>query len=124
MEVLHECNNRPKVFDDGDLAFATEAMANGVLSGSKSRRQTQNRLYALRGLEWLGLLGNRELKRALAERPALSWLVDENGARWSILAELGRIRDSPTSAEPPGYRQLATSGAQKLASTRRFRRPR
>ncbi len=31
---------------------------------------------------------------------------------------------SPTSAEPPGYRQLATSGAQKLASTRRFRRPR
>ena len=30
----------------------------------------------------------------------------------------------PTSAEPPGYRQLATSGAQKLASTRRFRHPR
>jgi DNA-binding SARP family transcriptional activator len=31
---------------------------------------------------------------------------------------------SPTSAEPLGYRQLAMSGAQKLASTRRFRRPR
>ena len=31
---------------------------------------------------------------------------------------------SPTSAEPPGYRQLATSGAQKLGPTRRFRRPR
>ena len=68
-------------------------MANGVLSGAKSCRQAQNRLYALRALERLGLLGNYELERALAERSALRWLVDEDGARWGILAELGRIRD-------------------------------
>ena len=92
MEVLRKSGGRPKVFDDGDLASATEAMADGVLSGTKSR-QTQNRLYALRALERLGLVGNHELKRALAERPALRWLVDEDGARWGILAELGRIRD-------------------------------
>ncbi len=94
MEVLHKSSDRPKVFDDGDLASATEAMADGVFSGSKkTRRQTQNRLYALRALERLGLLGNRELKRVLTGRPALRWLVDEDGARWGILAELGRIRD-------------------------------
>jgi hypothetical protein len=93
MEALRKSSGRSKVFDDGDLASATEAMADGVLSGTKSRRQTQNRLYALRALERLGLLGNHELKRALAERPALRWLVDEDGARWGILAELGRIRD-------------------------------
>jgi hypothetical protein len=93
MEVLRKSSGRPKVFDDGDLASATEAMADGVLRGPKSRRQTQNRLYALRAFERLGLLGNHELKRALAERPTLRWLVDEDGARWGILAELGRIRD-------------------------------
>ena len=93
MEVLHKSSGRPTVFNDGDLASATEAMADGVLSGLKSRRQTQNRLYALRALERLGLLGDGELKRALADRPALRWLVDEDGARWGILAELGRIRD-------------------------------
>jgi hypothetical protein len=94
MEVLHKSSGCPKVFDDGDLASATEAMADGVLaSNPKSRRQTQNRLYALRALERLGLLGNGKLKQVLADRPALRWLVDENGARWRILAELGRIRD-------------------------------
>jgi hypothetical protein len=93
MEVLRKSGGRPEVFDDGALTSATEAMADGVLSGIKSRRRTQNRLYALRALERLGLLGHHELKRALAERPALRWLVDEDGARWGILAELGRIRD-------------------------------
>jgi hypothetical protein len=93
MEVLHKCSGRPKVFDDGDLASAAEAMADGVLSGSRNSRRTQNRLYAVRALERLGLLGDGKLKQALANRPALRWLVDEEGARWGILVELGRIRD-------------------------------
>ena len=95
MEVLHKSSGgHPKVFDDGDLASATEALSDGVLASSpKNRRQTQNRLYALRALERLGLLGDGELKQALADRPALRWLVDEDGARWDILVELGRIRD-------------------------------
>jgi hypothetical protein len=94
MEVLHQSSGRPKVFDDGDLTSAIEAMADGVLSGSKSSRQTQNRLYALRALERLDLLEDDKLKQALADRPALRWLVNEEGARWGILVELGRIRDS------------------------------
>ena len=93
MAVLHKSSGRPKMFDDIDLASATEAMSDEVLGGSKSSRQTQNRLYAVRALERLGLLGDDGLKQALADRPALRWLVDEEGARWGILAELGRIRD-------------------------------
>jgi hypothetical protein len=93
MEVLHKSGGRPKVFDDRDLDSATEAMADGVFSGSKKSRQTQNRLCAIRALERLGLLGDDKLKQALADRPALRWLVDEEGARWGILVELGRIRD-------------------------------
>jgi hypothetical protein len=92
MEVLHKSSGPPKVFDDGDLNSATEAVAGGLLSGSSSR-QTQNRLYAVRTLERLGLLGDDKLKQALADKPALRWLVDEEGARWGILIELGRIRD-------------------------------
>lgn len=93
MEALHKSSDRPKVFDDGDLTSATEAIADGVFSGSKSSRRTQNRLYAVRALERLGLLDDDKLKQALADRPALRWLVNEEGARWGILVELGRIRD-------------------------------
>jgi hypothetical protein len=97
MEVLHKSSDRLKVFDDEDLVSATEAMADGVLaSGPKSRRQMQNRLYALRALERLSLLGDGKLKQALTDRPALRWLVNEKGARWRILVELGRIRDLET----------------------------
>ena len=53
----------------------------------------QNRLYALRATDRLGLLEDGNLREALADRPALSWLVSEEVARWAILAELGRIRD-------------------------------
>jgi len=95
MEVVSKSRGRPKVFDNEDLAAAASAMENGVLPSSspKSRRQMQNRLYALRAMERLGLLEEGELEQALADRPALRWLVNEEGARWGILAELGRIRD-------------------------------
>jgi hypothetical protein len=94
MEAVSKSRGRPKVFDE-DLAAAASAIADGVLPNSslKSRRQMQNRLYALRAMERLGLLEEGELEQALAERPALRWLVNEEGARWGILAELGRIRN-------------------------------
>jgi hypothetical protein len=94
MEVLPRSSAPPKVFDDEDVAAVASAMADGILASvPKSRRRMQDRLYALRALERLGLLGDGELQQALADRPALKWLVDVDGARWGILAELGRIRD-------------------------------
>jgi hypothetical protein len=95
METISRNKGRPKVFDDEELAAATRMIAGGVSpTGPKSRRQMQNRLYALRAMDRLGLLEDGELREALADRPALDWLVSEEGARWAILAELGRIRDS------------------------------
>jgi hypothetical protein len=94
MEVLPKGSAPLEVLDDEDVAAAASAMADGVLASvPKSRRRIQNRLYALRALERLGLLCDGKLKQALADRPALRWLVDVDGARWGILAELGRIRD-------------------------------
>jgi len=94
MEVLPKGSAPLEVIDDEDVAAAASAMADGVLASvPKSRRRMQDRLYALRALERLGLLGDNELEQALADRPALKWLVDVDGARWGILAELGRIRN-------------------------------
>jgi hypothetical protein len=42
-------------------------------------------------MERLGLLEEENLISALAGRPDLRWLADERGARWAVLAELGRI---------------------------------
>jgi hypothetical protein len=68
MRTVSKSMERPKALDDGELASAAEVMAAGILaSDSKSRRQMQNRLYALRAMERLGLLGDAELKRALSE---------------------------------------------------------
>jgi hypothetical protein len=95
MEIISRNKGRPRVFDDAELAAATRMIAGGVSpTGPKSRRQMQNRLYALRAMDRLGLLEEGNLREALADRPALGWLVSEEGARWAILAELGRIRDS------------------------------
>ena len=94
MEVLPKHSGGPEVFDHRDVDAAARAMAEGVLASvSKGRRQMQNRLYALRALERLGMLGEGELRQALADRPALRWLVDVDGARRGILIELGRIRE-------------------------------
>ena len=95
METISRNKGRPRVFDDAELAAAARMIAGGVSpTGPWSRRQMQNRLYALRAMDRLGLLEDGKLGAALADRPALEWLVSEEGARWAILAELGRIRDS------------------------------
>jgi hypothetical protein len=93
MEVVSKNRGHLKVFNDEDVTAAASAMTDGILASSPKSRQMQNRLYALRAMERLGLLGDNKLEQALADRPVLRWLVDEEGARWSILAELGRIRD-------------------------------
>ena len=70
----------------------------------------------IEGKEW-DRQKTRSLLTLLLTRPGHLLSRDE-------IMEVLRPDASPTSAEPPGYRQLATSGAQKLGPTRRFRRPR
>jgi DNA-binding NarL/FixJ family response regulator len=42
---------------------------------------------------FLGLLGEEYLIPTLTRRPDLRWLADEEGARWAVLTELGRISE-------------------------------
>ena len=78
-----------------DLAAGLEAIAGDILPGDSAERRRRRRLYAMRAMERLGLLGGA-LIPTLSRRPDLRWLADEQGARVDILAELGRIRDPGT----------------------------
>ena len=66
-------------------------MAEAILPDRPAERRNRRRLCAMRAMERLGLLGEENLIPTLARRPELRWLADEAGARWDVLAELGRI---------------------------------
>ena len=68
-------------------------MAKDILPEGPSEQRRRSRLYALRAVDRLGLLGEGNLLAALGRRPRLRWLADEEGARWAVLVELGRIGD-------------------------------
>jgi hypothetical protein len=68
-------------------------MAKDILPDDPEERRRRSRLCALRAVDRLGLLGEGNLLAALERRPRLRWLADEEGARWGVLKELGRIGD-------------------------------
>jgi hypothetical protein len=68
----------------------TGIMAETIVPDGPKQRRTRRRMRALRAMERLGLL-EENLLSTLAGRPDLRWLADERGARWAVLAELGRI---------------------------------
>ena len=74
-------------------------MAKDILPDGPTERRRRSRHRALRAVDRLGLLGEGDLFAVLAARPGLRWLVDEEGARWDVLAELGRIGDPRTFEE-------------------------
>ncbi len=49
------------------------------------------------------MLGEENLIPTLARRPQLRWLADEEGARWALLAELGRIGEPDTFERAVGW---------------------
>jgi hypothetical protein len=65
--------------------------AEDILPSRPEHHRIRRRMRALRAMDRLGLIGEEYLIPALAARPELRWLVDEQGARWDVLAELGRI---------------------------------
>ncbi len=67
---------RPPLMDDELLAFAGAA--------GMSRRQKQNRYYAMRAI-------NKLVERHGPEAEETAWLYREHRCRWTILAELGRL---------------------------------
>jgi hypothetical protein len=84
---------RPRRTDEGgqDAVWGvTGIMAETLVPDEPKQRRTRRRMRALRAMERLGLL-EENLISTLAGRPELRWLADERGARWAVLAELGRI---------------------------------
>ena len=72
---------------------ARGVMARDILPEGPTKRRRRSKLCALRAVDKLGPLGEGNLLAALADRPRLRWSVDEEGARWAVLAQLGRIGD-------------------------------
>jgi hypothetical protein len=66
-------------------------MDKDILPEEPTERRRRRKLYAIRAMDRLELLDEENLIATLAGRPALRWLADEEGARWGVLTELGRI---------------------------------
>ena len=106
-------------------------MAKDILPDGPTEQRRRSRLYALRAVDRLGLLGEGNLLAALGRRPRLRWLADEEGARWAVLAQLGRIGDlgafeqavewalqnRPRPEEAGAYVRRLRSGDERSASS-------
>jgi hypothetical protein len=106
-------------------------MAKDILPDDARERRRRGRLCALRAVDRLGLLGEGGLLATLRTRPRLRWLADEEGARWAVLAQLGRIGDlgafeqavewalqnRPRPEEAAAYVGRLRSGAGRSASS-------
>ena len=104
-------------------------MAKGILPEGPTEQRRRSRLCALRAMDRLGLLGEGNLLATLGRRPRLRWLAHEEGARWAVLAELGRIGDPwafeqavewalqnrPRPEEAGAYVRRLRSGAERSA---------
>ena len=87
---------RPEAPDgrgSGAVWGVTGIMSKDILPDDPAERRRRSRLCALRAIDRLGLLGEENLIPTLAARPELRWLADEEGARWAVLSQLGRIGD-------------------------------
>ena len=97
MEAAPRQAARPEAREGGGRSGGawgiTGLMAKDILPDDPEERRRRGRLYALRAVDRLGLLGEGNLLATLAARPRLRWLADEEGARWAVLAQLGRIGD-------------------------------
>ena len=94
MELLRSKADRSGAFggESSDAVWGVRGiLTKDILPDRPADRRRRSRLCALRAMDRLGLLGEENLIPTLARRPQLRWLADEDGARWAVLAELGRI---------------------------------
>ena len=65
--------------------FPAELLSAGEAQGVTTRRGQQDRIY--------GALVISDIMERYGSDPRRGWLVNEETARWSVLAELGRLRE-------------------------------
>jgi hypothetical protein len=61
MEVLPKDARRPQTFEGGSLATLSGLMAKDIVPDDPTELRRRNRLYALRAMDRLGLLGEDNL---------------------------------------------------------------
>jgi hypothetical protein len=94
MEFVRSEADRPEAHDgeSSDAVWGvTGIMVKDILPDRPADRRMRSRLCALRAMDRLGLLDEENLIATLSGRPQLRWLLDEWGARWGVLRELGRL---------------------------------
>jgi hypothetical protein len=129
MESIRSEADRPETNEGVSLDTAwgsREIMAKDILPDRPADRRRRSRLYALRAIDRLGMLGEENLIPTLARRPDLRWLADEEGARWAVLRELGRISDPDTFEEAVDWvleNHPTPEEAKTYIRHRRARRP-
>jgi len=90
-------------------------MAKDILPNGPAERRKRRRLCALRAMDRLRLLGEENLIPTLARRSELRWLADEEGAKWAILKELGRI------GEPEAFEEAVAWALENRPSAQQAR---
>jgi hypothetical protein len=126
MRATHRDARLPEASHDGgypDAVWGVRGVtAEAILPDRPAERRKRRRLCAIRAMERLGLLGEENLIPTLAARPELRWLADEEGARWAVLRELGRIGDPETFEEAVAWAlEVRPSPEQAGAHVRRLR---
>jgi hypothetical protein len=125
MELLRSEADRSGAFgrESSDAVWGVRGiLTKDILPDRPADRRRRSRLCALRAMDRLGLLGEENLIPTLARRPQLRWLADEDGARWAVLTELGRIGE-PEAFEEAVEWVLENRPSPEQAKTfiRRFR---
>jgi len=125
MELLRSEADRAGAYDreNHDAVWGVRGiMAKDILPDRRADRRKRSRLCALRTMDRLGLLGEKNMIPTLARRPELRWLEDEEGARWAVLTELGRIGESGAFEEAVEWAlENRPSLEETSAYIRRFR---
>jgi hypothetical protein len=97
-------------------------MTEDIVPDRPADRRMRGRMCALRAMERLGLLGEEDLIPTLTRRPELRWLADEDGARWDVLRQLGRIGQRETFDEAVEWALRNRPGPEQVgAHVRRVR---
>ena len=103
MRATHGDARPPEASHDGghpDEVWGVKGvMVEAILPDRPAECRMRGRLCAMRAMERLGLLGEENLIPTLARMPERRWLADEEGARWDVLRQLGRIGERETFDE-------------------------
>ena len=120
MRATHGGALPPETSRDGghpDVVWGVEGVTvEAIVPDRPAERRMRGRMCALRAMERLGLLGEENLIPTLKRRPELRWLADEEGARWDVLRQLGRVCERETFDEAVAWALRNRPGPEQVGA--------